>query len=71
MGLAFQGNYLDRIDSFITRAYRFAYTDKIFLISDVIKNRDRDLFNRITSDSGHVLFDLLPPNRNRALRDGQ
>ena len=42
---------------------------KIFLISDVIKNRDRDLFNRITSDSGHVLFDLLPPKRNGALRD--
>ena len=44
-------------------------TDKIFLISDVIKNRD--LFNRITSDTGHVLYDLLLPkrNRNRALRD--
>ena len=41
----------------------------VLAISDVIKNRDRDLFNRITSDSGHVLFDLLPPKLNRALRD--
>ena len=68
-GSAFQGKYLDRIDSFIRHAYRFGYTNKIFLISDVIKNRDRDLFNRITSYSGHVLFDLLPPKRNKALRD--
>ena len=29
--------------------------NKISLISDVIKNRDSDLFNRITSDTGHVL----------------
>ena len=41
---------------------------KITLISDVIKNRDSDLFNRITSATGHVLYDLLPPKRNRALR---
>ena len=58
---AFQGKYLERIDSFIRRVYCFGYTNKIFLISDVIKNRDRD--------RGHVLFDLLPPKRNRALRD--
>ena len=58
------GNY-----SFIRRAYHFGYTNKIFLISNVKRNRDRDLFNRITSDSGHLLFDLLPPKRKRALRD--
>ena len=49
------------------------YTDKIFFISDVIKNRDCDLFNRITSysDTRHVLYDLHSPKhiRNRALRD--
>ena len=69
-GAAFQGEYLDRIDSFIRRGYRFGYTNKFFFKSDVIKNRERDLFNRITSDSGHVLFNLLPPKRNRALGDG-
>ena len=67
-GSAYQGKYLDRIDTFFRRAYRFGYTNKITLISDVIKNRDSDLFNRITSDTGHVLYDLLPPKRNRALR---
>ena len=67
-GSAYQGKYLDRIDTFFRRAYCFGYTNKITLISDVIKNRDSDLFNRITSDTGHVLYDLLPPKRNRALR---
>ena len=38
---------------------------RFIFLSVVIKNRDRDLFNRITSDRGHVLFDLLPPKRNR------
>ena len=28
-----------------------------------------DLFNRITSDTGHVLYGLLPPKHNRALRE--
>ena len=65
---AYQGKYLDRIDTFFRRAYRFGYTNTITLISDVIKNRDSDLFNRITSDTGHVLYDLLPPKHNRALR---
>ena len=45
------------------------YTNKIILISDVIMNRDSDLFNRITNNTGHVLYDLLPPKRNRALGD--
>ena len=36
---------------------------------DVIENRDSNLFNRIPSYTGHVLYDLLPPKRNRALRD--
>ena len=39
------------------------------MISDVIKNRDSNLFNRITSDTGHVLYDLFPPKRNTVLRE--
>lgn len=37
----------------------------IVLISDVIKNTERDLFNRITDDIGHVISELLPPKSNR------
>ncbi|CAH3196877.1 unnamed protein product, partial [Porites evermanni] len=51
------------------RACRFGYTNKIILISEVIKSRESDLFNRITSDTGHVLYDLLPSKRNRVLRE--
>ena len=32
-------------------------------------NRDRDLLNTITTDTGRVLYDLFLPKRNRALRD--
>ena len=67
---ASQGKYLDRIDIFIRRPYRFGFTDKAILISEVIKNRDRDLLNRIISDTDHVLYDMFPHKRNRALRDG-
>ena len=30
-------------------------------MSDVIMNRDCDLFNSITSDTGNVLYNLLSP----------
>ena len=30
---------------------------------------DSDMFNRITGDTSNILYDLLPPKRNRALRD--
>ena len=33
----------------------------------VIENRESDLFNRITSDTGHVFYDLFPPKRNGPL----
>ena len=62
---AYQRKYLDRIDPFFRRAYRFGYTNKIILISDIITSRDSDLFNRIISDAGHVLYNLLPPKRYR------
>ena len=66
---ASQGKYLDRIDIFVRRLYRFGFTDKVILISEVIKNRDRDLLNSIISDTDHVLYDMFPHKRNRALRD--
>ena len=66
---ASQSKILDLIDTFIRRAYRFSCTDRILFMSDVIKNRDSDLFNRIASYKGHALYDLFRPKRNRALRD--
>ena len=66
---ASQGKYLDRVDIFVRRPCRFGFTDKIILISEVIKNRDRNLLNRIINDTDHVLYDMFPHKRNRALRD--
>ena len=38
-------------------------------MSGVITRRDSDLFNRIISDTDHVLYNLLPPKRYRVLRE--
>ena len=38
-------------------------------MSDVITRRVSDLFNRIVSDTGLVLYNLLPPKRYRVLRE--
>ena len=70
-GSASQRTFLDLIDNFVRRFYRFGSTNKISLMSDVIKSRDchSDLFNRITSYKGHVLYDSFAPKRNRAFKD--
>lgn len=70
-GSASQSTFLDLIDNFVRRSYRFGSTNKMSLMSDVIKSRDchSDLFNRITSYKGHVLYDLFPNKRNRAFKD--
>ena len=69
LAFAYQRKYLDRIDTFFRRACRFGYTNKIILISDIITSSDSDLFNRIISDTGHVLYNLLPPKCYRVLRE--
>ena len=42
---------------------------KVWEVADVIKERDSDIFNRITSDTGHVLYDLPSIKRNRVPRE--
>ena len=61
--------YLDRIDSFCKRAYRYGYTAKAdFEISTLIEERDKLLFDKIATTKDHPLQDLLPPKRSRMLR---
>ena len=61
--------YLDRIDNFCKRAYWYGYTAKAdFQISTLIEERDKLLFNNITTTKDHPLKDLLPPKRSRMLR---
>ena len=58
--------YLDRIDNFCKRTYRSGYTAKAdFEISTLIEERDKLLFNKITTTKDHPLQDLLPPKRPR------
>ena len=58
--------YLDRIDNFCKRAYRYGYTAD-FETSTLIEERHKLLFNKITITKDHPLQDLLPPKRSRML----
>jgi hypothetical protein len=59
-GSALQKKYLDRIDKFFRRAYRYGYTTMSIKISEVIEERDRKLFSKIVSNPEHALHELLP-----------
>jgi hypothetical protein len=67
-GSALQNKYLDRIDKFFRRAYRYGYTTKGIKISEVIEERNRKLFRKIESNPEHALHELLPVCKQRILR---
>ena len=60
--------YLSQTDSFCKRALRYGYTSKYTPIADVIRIKDRLLWDKITTDSTQPLHELLPPQRSRRLR---
>ena len=64
-----QGKYLDCIDKFLRRPFRFGYTCNLYSISEVIRNRDRKLWNIVTVINFQVLNELLPRKRQRLLCD--
>ena len=52
--------YLDRIDNFCQQAFRYGYTAKAdFEISTFIEERDKRLFNKITTTKYQT-----PPDKN-------
>ena len=67
-GAAYQGKYLDRIDRFFKRACRFGYTNNLYVIAEVIRNRECKLWNTIIDTPFHPLNKLLPPKKQRFLR---
>ena len=69
-GSAIQNKYLQRIDKFFRRAYKFGYTLKEYKISHLVEERDKSLFAKIVNDSDHILYDLLPEKKSRFLREG-
>lgn len=65
---AHYSKYLSHIDKFCKRALRYGYTSKYTPITDVIRMKDRLLWEEITSDSANPLHELLPAQRARSLR---
>ena len=63
-GAAYQGKYLDRIDKFFKRAFRFGYTNNPYAVAEVIRNRDCKLWNTIT-DTPSLPFTNYYPLRKR------
>jgi hypothetical protein len=66
-GSALQNKYLQRIDKFLRRAYRFGYTLKEYKILQLVE--DKASFAKIVEDPDHALHNLLPEKRSRTLRD--
>ena len=58
----------DLLHQFFRRARRYGYTTKEYEMSSLIEEKDRALFRKITKDSEHVLYDLLPEMKHRTLR---
>jgi hypothetical protein len=64
-GSALQNKYLERIDKFFKRAYRYEYVLKEYKMSELIETRDRILFNRILDNPEHILYELLPEKKTK------
>ena len=62
---AHQSKYIDKIDIFLKRAFRFDYISECTSSHDVIKKRDIHLWYKVMSSREHCLRELLPPARNR------
>ena len=58
------------ISKFFKRAFRFGYTNNLYVMAEVIRNRDSNLWNTIidTVTPSHPLYQLLPPKKQRFLR---
>ena len=65
---AYDSKYLSQIDRFSKRAVKYGYTAKSFPITDLLSQRDLELWKKVTTDN-HSLNDLLPMKRRRNLRD--
>ena len=59
----------DRIDKFLRQAHRYGYTSTSVQIIDVVKEKGMSLFEKICSNRDHPLYELLPPIRQRSLRE--
>ena len=63
-------NTLIALTGFFKRAFRFGHTNNLYVIAEVIRNRDCKLWNIIIDTPSHRLYQLLPPRKQRFLRKG-
>ena len=67
-GSALECQYLSPVDKFCERAYKYGYLLNFTFIKDILRARDKLLWEQITKDCDHCLRDLLPMQRRRSLR---
>ena len=67
-GPALLKKHLNQIDKFLARAYRYRYTDTKYDISSIIRQKSKILFSKISNDKEHVLYKLLPEEREKILQ---
>ena len=65
---AYDSKYLSQKDRFSKRAVKYGHTAKFFSITDLISQRDLELWKKVTTDNDS-LNNLLPLKRTRNLRD--
>ncbi|CAB4022803.1 Hypothetical predicted protein, partial [Paramuricea clavata] len=68
-GCASYSKYLSQVDKVLKRAYKYGYLMYQVSIVDILNNKDRDLWENITTDPNHALQVLLPPSRQLELRN--
>ena len=58
-------NTLVALTGFFKRAFGFGYTNNLYVIAEVTRNRGYKLWKAITDTPSHPLYQLLPPRKQR------
>ena len=66
-GCAYYNKYLCQIDKLVGRARKYGYTSKSYSIKDIIRSRNKKLWDKVTSDANNPLHELLPNRLERSL----
>ena len=61
--------YINEINKFFNRAFRYGYTQNKYSIAKIIEEKDRALFSRNMNNPELCLYELLPEKRQRPLRE--
>ena len=64
----YYNKYLSQIDKFVGRARKYGYTSKSYSMKEIIRSRDKKLWDKVTSDASNPLHELLQNKVERSLR---